>query len=164
IWESKVIGDKLSASLPGETRAAMQRRRDLLGEALQPAHLGGLEALIAETLICFPVSRRQSKEEAQIVVRRYALALAEQPLWAVREACRLVSEGRIPGLNPDFEPTVPRLAQIARSIALPRKTELQRLTRLLKATAHHQPSTEEKARVGQGLVDLRRRLAGGSKK
>jgi hypothetical protein len=103
----------LTEEVPTITRARLNNRLELLRSSVKQAALTDIEEQIAKLLMGYSSMRGLSKTDAQVMARQYGDALLGLPLWAIADACKDVSRGAVPDLNPDFPPSAPRLRQLA---------------------------------------------------
>jgi hypothetical protein len=96
------------------------------------------------------------------MVAQYATALQGVPLWAIREVCADIVRGVVPGLNPDFPPTAPRLRQLADERTARTAIESRQIREVLDAPVvlpdDPQMAAELKKTVGEGLRNLAKQL------
>lgn len=102
------LTEKLSAILTGK----LGNRLDLLRRSVKQASIGELEEQVAKLMLAYPSTGGHSEIDAMLRVRQYAADLLGAPIWAVKDACRDVSRGAVPGLNRDFAPSSPRLREL----------------------------------------------------
>src|SRR6185312_3053450 len=77
-------------------------------------------AAIGMMLHGFPSARSSITADSP---RVYLFAVDELSLEAVKRACRRIIRGEVDGLNPDFPPPAPKLAQIAKECEARLKVE-----------------------------------------
>lgn len=108
---------------------------------------------LAKLFAAFP-AQSQSDTPAELRMEAYFEALAGVPGWTVREARGRIIRGETT-LNPSFMPTPPQMAELARAILEPIRSDLRRLEALATADANREPPPEERARVTEAFDKLK---------
>ncbi|WP_441228056.1 hypothetical protein AB7813_08880 [Tardiphaga sp. 20_F10_N6_6] len=149
----------LSAPLPEPVRERLTKRLDLLRSSSKPAAVEAIEEEIAKLMLGFPSTRGVPVIEVQLQVRKYAEDLLGVPLWAVKDACRDISRGSVPGLNPDFPPTSPRLRLVVNSYVSRVHVEAHEIKQVLHAPILRPADPAVWEAIRAGLVARSRELA-----
>ncbi|WP_441277787.1 hypothetical protein AB7783_12305 [Tardiphaga sp. 172_B4_N1_3] len=149
----------LSAPLPEPVRERLTKRLDLLRSCSRPAAVEAIEEEIAKLMLGFPSTRGVPVIEVQLQVRKYAEDLLGVPLWAVKDACRDISRGSVPGLNPDFPPTSPRLRLVVNSYVARVHLEAHEIKQVLHAAVLLPANPEVRQSIRDGLLARSRELA-----
>ncbi|WP_457492078.1 hypothetical protein [Tardiphaga sp. P5_C7] len=102
----------LTEKLPALLAGKLSNRLDLLRRSVKQASIGELEEQVAKLMLAYPSTGGHGEIDAMLRVRQYSEDLLGTPLWAVKDACRDVSRGAVPGLNRDFAPSSPRLREL----------------------------------------------------
>ncbi|MDB5579634.1 MAG: hypothetical protein JWR80_4810 [Bradyrhizobium sp.] len=102
-------------------------------------------------MLAFPSTRSVPVIDAQLQARKYAEDLQGVPLWAVQDACRDVSRGSVPGLNPDFPPSSPRLRLIVDGYVSAVHKEAREIKEVLDAPLLLPENPEVRGLIREGL-------------
>lgn len=166
-------------ALPSHTqRVLMQARSVELHDALRPITYAETDLTNATTLLrlflggYFNLKVADPEKTARAYVKTY---LGEQPLWAIIAACNDFKNGRVFDINNqtgdqipftlDHAPSGARMLSQCRKITERFREEQGRLSRVLAITrakpAERHISTEEAARVREGILSLSQRLSSG---
>jgi len=145
----------LRSPLPPPVRKALAARRDALMTALLPASAAEAERLVSQLWLAIP-ARAMGEEGLLAALDVYAVGLAGEPLFAVREACQAVVDR-----GDRWRPGLPELLALARRAAAGPRWELARVEMALAGEVEVSPSAEERARVMAAMAALRRGLAEG---
>lgn len=103
--------------------------------------------------------RDDLREEAR--AEGYLIALDGVPLFALREAVRLVLSGHAEGISPRFMPTSAELRRLVDELSRPARWHANQLRRLLDADVEREITPEERARVAERFQSLVRGAAHG---
>ena len=148
------LTQQLSVVLAGK----LSGRLELLRCSVRQASIGELEEQVAKLMLAWPVTGGHSEIDAMLRVRQYAEDLLGTPLWAVRNACRDVSRGAVPGLNRDFPPSSPRLRELVDGYVSAVHKEAIEIKEVLQAPAVPPDDAEmaaaAKEMIGKGLRSL----------
>lgn len=101
----------------------------------------------------FPV-RETDDASAAVRAEGYLLALDGVPLFALREAVRLVLSGKAEGISPKWMPTSAQLRELTDKLSLPARWHAVQLRRLLEAEVEREIPEDERARVASRLRGL----------
>lgn len=144
-----------------ETRA-LQVRNVALARAVEAAvmrtvDLQEAKAAIAVTLYGFP----QMRSEGDDLVRAYLLVLQKYPLFAIKDACSAVSDGRIKNQDDRYPPTSPQMSKAAAESVERIARERIKIERILTARTVMRPKDEPgaKERIMASLKDFHGRMA-----
>ena len=152
------LTDKLPAMLEGK----LGSRLDLLRRSVKQASIGELEEQVAKLMLAYPSTGGHGEIDAMLRVRQYSEDLLGAPLWAVKDACRDVSRGAVPGLNRDFAPSSPRLRELVDGYVSAVHKEAKEIKEVLLAP-HVPPDNSEMAEktkdyIASGLQALAQKL------
>lgn len=143
------------AALSIDVRSRLQQRQAVLRACSENATCDEIEVEIAKHMTAYPSSRAAALTDIQVTVRQYANALEGVPLWALREVIGNISRGSVPGLNPDFMPTAPRIRQLVDERTERSDLEAREIRTLLDAPVVGADNPEMAAAVqkviGEGL-------------
>lgn len=90
----------------------------------------------------------------------YANELASCPLWAIKQACKAFSSGKIGSL--DFVPSAARIADYIRPLVSKYRAEASKIALALEAPViHDEPTPEEREALSDSLSDLAKDLRSG---
>ena len=145
-------------ALPAKTRSRLQARNVVLRATLQPAKAEDIKQEIAKLMAAYPSLRGASPADALAMLHQFTEALKGVPLWALRGVCRDVLRGSIPGLNPDFPPTAPRVRQLVDIRDAAQHQEARDIERILTAKVVLPDDKEKAAAVIAGFKTLQQRL------
>lgn len=142
-------------------REILERRARKLHDGLRPISYSDAKkqhagAAIAEMMQGFP-NFKPGESGKETSIGYYVMQLMEFPLFAVERACKDISGGRVNGLNPDFPPSVARVAQLARAHAEPFIAEQHTIKSILatkRIGIDQNVNPEQAAYVADGLRDL----------
>ncbi|SFL93558.1 hypothetical protein SAMN03159423_4507 [Bradyrhizobium sp. NFR13] len=149
----------LSAPLPEPVRERLTKRLELLRSCSRPAAVEAIEEEVAKLMLGFPSTRGVPVIEVQLQVRKYAEDLLGVPLWAIKDACRDISRGSVPGLNPDFPPTSPRLRLVVNGYVTKVHHEAQQIKQVLHAPILRPADPAVWESIRAGLVARSRELS-----
>lgn len=139
-------------------RTRLQQRAAVLDGSAASAAPTQTKLEIAKLTTAFPSLRGTGAADAQAMVAQYATALQGLPLWAIREVCGEIVRGTVPGLNPDFPPTAPRVRQLVDERTTRSELEAKQIREVLEAPVvpKDNPEMAEKTRkvIGEGLRNL----------
>lgn len=119
-------------ALPAGDRQALAARRAELEAALGHRDAGSAAGHVAWLLGLFP-SVRAAADDPEAVLAAYVQVLADQPPWAVGEACRWWSRGLVTGQSKRYAPTPPELLDAAVEAARPWHEERRAIIDVLDA-------------------------------
>jgi hypothetical protein len=144
-----------------EQRRTMQARHEDVARALRPVRMNEQDrrkagAAIASMLSAWIFAGRGDPKET---VAAFSAHLADLPLFAIENACRQVASGYVAGLSPDFPPSAARLHQLAMEACAALKQEMAQIHEVLTAKAYHEPTPDERERIGAGFQQLASDLA-----
>lgn len=155
---SRVDGGALVGGLHPDQRALFAGRLGELQPYFRPAKREEIEDAINHLMVSFFPARSVSAVEARLTLRKYSEDLAGMPLWAIRDACSAISQGKVDGASLDFPPAAPRIRAAAGDIMAPFLAEQYRLKMVLSAREEREVSPEEQQRVMEGLRALGKAL------
>ena len=146
------------APLTAAVRSRLEQRQDVLRACAKPATCDEIEVEIAKHMTAYPSSHAAALTAIKVTVRQYANALDGVPLWVLREVLGNISRGSVPGLNPDFMPTAPRIRQLIDERTERPDLEAKDIRALLDAPVvpADNPEMAQKTRkmIGEGLRGL----------
>lgn len=96
--------------------------------------------------------------------RVYLFAVEESSLEAVKRACRMIVRGDVKGLNPDFPPPAPKLAQIVKECEARIKVERFEASHIFVENGSVLWEKMKLLRRDQGLLAYDRVLADGRRR
>lgn len=152
-----VDGTAVARRLPStHLRAAIAERLADVRRALMP-----LERSIAEkeraaravaAMLSGWVNARVADPAAK--VSAYIATLGDLPCWIVEQVCRDVARGHVEGLDPDFPPSAARLHQLGEEAVAKLRKEAADLHTVSTVKLEHEPTEEERKRVGLKFMQL----------
>ncbi len=140
--------------------ARLQQRQAVLQACAAGATAGQVKLEIAKLTAAFPSLRGAGAADAQAMVSQYATALQRLPLWAIREVCGEIVRGTVPGLNPDFPPTAPRIRQLVDERTERADFEAKQIREVLDAPVVPADNPEVAERTRKLIGEQLRGLAG----
>jgi hypothetical protein len=146
-----LLNGSLVEELPEPVRTRLDERLALLRGSVRQATISQIEGEVAKLMLAFPSTRSVPVIDAQLQARKYAEDLQGVPLWAVQEACRDVSRGSVPGLNPDFPPSSPRLRLIVDGYVTAVHREARAIKEVLEAPLLLPENPEVRGLIREGL-------------
>lgn len=149
----------LTAKLPVALEGRLSTRLELLRTCVKQAAIADLEEQVAKLMLAYPSTGAHGDVNAMLRVRKYAEDLLGTPLWAVRDACRDVSRGAVPGLNRDFAPSSPRLREIVNGYVSAVHKEAGEIKEVLNAPIVLPDNSEMAEAVRKGVADMIRARA-----
>lgn len=149
IGRERVLRRELTTSERQDLQAEIRRLRASLTPCADRESIATELGLL---LVTFPTVETVP---AKLRVASYIDALADMPLWAIREARQRIVRGEA-DLDGRFAPTPPQVASIARRLTEPVRDELRTLEEITTAKdPGYEPGPEERARIAEGFAKLR---------
>lgn len=105
-------------------------------------------------MTAFPAPAGTDEVGAKLRAKQYLAAVADAPVWAMRQARLQLVRGEIDWLDKAYCPTPPQLAAVVNNLVSPFRVELNDLIGLSKATTEEVIDEEAAGRIGQGLAEL----------
>ena len=127
-------------------REVVTQTRARLTKHLAPAEAAEIAKCVAVLQAQFP-GRETDAASAAARAEGYLLALEGVPLFALREAVRLVLSGKAEGFSSKWMPTSAQLRELADRLSLPARWHAVQLRRLLEAEVEREISAQERSRV-----------------
>lgn len=169
VWQNAVMNEPdgsktLARPLTGDARAILERRLRDLDRLLMPmrgAEIQRASAAIAAMLGGFLSAR---SGDTKSVLTAYTAALNDLPLWAIEEACRKITRGALPDINPDFAPSAARLHQAVGELLIGLQGERHSIKTILETKPKDEEATPADARdrIVAGFAKLQSELHGRS--
>lgn len=125
----------LIRDLKPEERATIERRIQVIDEAISDRDERLLKLSVTAMLAAFPGSVN-STDEAKSVVAVYMETLIDLPTWAVDETLREMRAGKIADVRPEFRPTTAQIYQHVQKLCVdPLLAEAAELSQVLGGRA-----------------------------
>lgn len=148
----------LTEPITSIVRGRLDNRLSLLRASVRQAAVDEIESEVAKLMTGYPSQRTVSKADAMLMAREYSEALRGVPIWAVALACKDISRGSIPELNPDFPPSAPRLRQIVDEYVSPVHVEARSIKAVLNAPSALPDNPEIAERIKLKFAQLSEEL------
>jgi hypothetical protein len=152
----EVMGTKCSISsqsAPNHTeRHLLKNRRADLTQALTKAGPSAVVQIVGP-LLAWYASKPMSTEEKRGVVVMYEHALEGFPRWAIEHVVQSFNRGTMAGPT-EFAPKPATLAKACSELIAPWQAEAHRIGQILEASVYHEPTEEERKRVGARFDEL----------
>ena len=123
-----------------------------ISEATSARQLAGAE--VHDMFKAWPAFKPESKEQS---IGAYVVAMSDLPLFAIKEACLDITQGKIDKLSTFAPPPAPFIYQLAASKAkriLDQHMVLRRILSTKNIRVEHHTTPEEKERIGKGLQQV----------
>ncbi len=150
-------------------REMISKRLHAIAPHLKPATMGQIKKAVAEMLVGFGAIRAAADAEAAAVIAKFAEAMQDLPIYAIRRACLRFSRGEVRkdevGAKKDLDvgspPTTAQLRMVAEAIARPDRDEATIASMLLRAkvTEERDLSDEEVAKRREHAERVRKEFA-----
>lgn len=154
-------GKYLARPLTGDARAILERRLREIDRLLLPMDPGDrfkAASFISAMLSGFLNAR---SNDPKATLAHFTAVLQEFPLWAIKEACSQVSNGKLPDLSADFAPSAPRMFQAVADCLLQLRGERFKIAQILEAPSKDEvaPDEQQRERIRIGFKKLSDELA-----